>query len=75
MSSCIWMLKTFRTGIYIIHFYNANNINNLIYSTQRFKANEIAFTGIVPFGDQMFFGPTKLASNKNHFKIPKHAVM
>jgi len=46
-----------------------------MYSIQRSKANEIAFMGIVPFGDQVFFGPTKLASNKNHFKIPKHAVM
>lgn len=59
-----------------MHFYNVNNIvYNLMYSIQRSKANEIAFTGIVPFGDQAFFDPTKLASNENHFKIPKHAVM
>lgn len=68
------MLKILRN--YIIYFYNANNINNnLIYSTQRSKANEIAFIGIVPFGEQVFVGPTKLTSNENHFKIPKHAVM
>jgi len=70
------MLKTFFSGIYVMHFYNANNIAyNLTYSIQRSKANEITFTGIVPFKNQVFFDPNKEASEENHFKIPKHAVM